>query len=113
MNWPRIREIILKKDNYTCQKCSFHEEKGKELEIHHIIPKIYGGKDQLENIITLCSICHHFAPDHNEEFKKYINEKINGKILNSFRESKKSISQKTTFGMERKSKEGGAITKAP
>jgi len=28
----QIREIILKKDNYTCQKCSFHEEKGKELE---------------------------------------------------------------------------------
>jgi len=60
---------ILRRDNYTCQKCNeFHgciNEHGiklpttdGELEIHHINQVQYGGDDAPDNLITVCKICH-------------------------------------------------------
>ena len=60
---------ILRRDNYTCQKCGdFHgltNEHGiklpttdGELEIHHIQQVQYGGDDSPDNLITLCKKCH-------------------------------------------------------
>ena len=69
--------------------------------------------NQLVNLVTLCSICHYFAPNSSDDFRVYINEKIDGKVLETFRKFKNSISERTLSGMERKSKEGGAITKPP
>jgi hypothetical protein len=108
----KIIQQTLERDNFTCQKCGF-KGKPNELEIHHIKLKSFEGKDKIENLITLCSICHKYAPDNEIEFKKYIQKKINGKILDTFRKSNYSISRRTKFGMQRKAKEGGFITKAP
>jgi len=33
----------------------------------------------------LCSVCHHFSPDDKSDFKDYINEKIDGSVLKTFR----------------------------
>ena len=58
----------LKRDSFTCQKCCVKDE---ELNVHHIKPLYIDGKDELDNLITLCRACHHFAPDNEEDFKKY------------------------------------------
>jgi hypothetical protein len=54
---PELRQMVLKRDNYTCQKC---EEKDVELHCHH-----FTGVEQnpiesadLDNCITLCKDCH-------------------------------------------------------
>jgi len=52
-NWNKVRVSILKRDNYICQIC---KKEGRE--VHHIIPKINGGGDNPENLITLCFDCH-------------------------------------------------------
>lgn len=50
-----IRNRILERDEYTCQKCgivSLH------LEVDHIIPLHLGGADNDENRQALCKKCH-------------------------------------------------------
>jgi len=108
-----IRKKVLERDNFTCQKCGFQDKTMQNIEIHHIKPKIFGSDDNLDNLITLCSICHHYAPDLESAFQTYISEKIDGNILNTFRKAVYSISQKTRLGMDRKAREGGIVTRAP
>lgn len=103
---------IFSRDNFRCQKCDFHGT-SEDLEVHHIKMKIDGGCDETNNLITLCSICHYFAPDDENEFEKYLSEKIDGEILNTFRKSAKSISKRTKKGMIIKSQKGEAVTRIP
>lgn len=55
-NWRRYREAILKRDNYTCQKC---KKEKSNLEVHH---KLYFEEEAInyppELLITLCKHCH-------------------------------------------------------
>jgi len=107
-----LKQQIFKRDKFTCQKCGFLGM-SEDLEVHHINLKVDDGKDEIFNLITLCSICHHYAPDSEEEFKKYILEKIDGSILDTFRKSQRSISRRTKKGMSKQFKEGNVITRAP
>ncbi|VVB80557.1 HNH endonuclease [uncultured archaeon] len=107
----QARNKILERDKFCCQKCGFAEE--SELETHHITPQVLGGEEKEENLITLCSICHHYAPDSAKEFKIYLSEKLDWKILETFRRSNRSISKKTRQGMERNISEGKVISRAP
>lgn len=104
---------ILERDKFKCQKCGFEDLSGKNLEIHHINPKIFNGLNEISNLSTLCSICHKYAPDSEKEFKKYLSEKIDSKLLETFRKSDYSISKKTKVGMINAFKIGRHITKAP
>lgn len=105
--------LVFERDNFTCQKCNFKDDSKDELEIHHIIPQVEGGTDEIENLITLCSICHKHAPDSGDKFKKYIQEKINGNFLNTFRKSDYSVSKRTKKGMSNKFKRGKHLSKPP
>lgn len=73
-----IRRKVFERDNFTCQKCKLLDKTAKSLEVHHLIPIIFGGKDEINNLITLCSDCHHFSPNTKEEFGKYVLEECNG-----------------------------------
>lgn len=63
--WRR-REAIIR-DEYTCQECGAKggPEGDAGLEVHHITPVAEGGSDDLENLETLCSDCHH--EHHSDE----------------------------------------------
>lgn len=50
-----LREYILTRDGYTCQHCG---KTHTRLEVHHIIFRSNGGKDSIDNLITLCEDCH-------------------------------------------------------
>lgn len=50
----------------------------KLLEAHHITPLCFGGKDELDNLITLCLDCHHFAPNNKNDFEEYMKEECTG-----------------------------------
>ncbi len=51
---------VKQRDNWTCQECGVTADKvGKNgLHAHHIKPKCQGGKNTLENGITVCLSCH-------------------------------------------------------
>lgn len=57
---------VLERDRGICQCCGFL---GKE--VHHIKPVYLGGKAEDSNLITLCSECHRFAPNDEEDFLDY------------------------------------------
>jgi hypothetical protein len=103
---------IFSRDKFNCQKCSF-QGTFEDLEVHHIKMRIDGGNDETNNLITLCSICHYFAPDDEKDFEKYLSEKIDGEILNTFRKSAKSISRRAKKGMNNQASKGSPITRAP
>lgn len=53
--WRRIRERILKRDQYTCRSCGVVTQ---ELEVDHIINVAEGGSDDDSNLQSLCVPCH-------------------------------------------------------
>ena len=56
----KLRKKLMKRDNYTCQKCgiSTKDEEHLLLEIDHIIPISKGGMSTEENLQTLCWKCN-------------------------------------------------------
>lgn len=47
---------------YTCVRCGKKLRKG-EVDIDHIIPKNYGGKDKLNNLQCMCKHCNRSKQD--------------------------------------------------
>jgi 5-methylcytosine-specific restriction endonuclease McrA len=64
-----FRQLVLKKDNWTCQRCSKGTE--AELHVHHIegVTQNPHLANDLENGITLCKACHRFV--HTQDGCKY------------------------------------------
>ena len=54
MEWEELKKLVWRRDNYTCQVCG----KRPSYQVHHIIPRRKGGKDELSNLVTLCGLCH-------------------------------------------------------
>jgi hypothetical protein len=57
--WARIR------DKHQCQICGevLPVPYGR-LEVHHIVHRCKGGTDDLENLVTLCDLCHAVIHPH-------------------------------------------------
>jgi len=60
-----VRIGVLERDDYSCCNCGWNHQNRNEadrfrnlLELHHIEHHAKGGKNLLENLITLCNICH-------------------------------------------------------
>jgi len=53
---PRVRREVLARDKHRCQApgCG----RTRFLEIHHIVSRQQGGRNQAENLVTLCASCH-------------------------------------------------------
>lgn len=57
---PALRQAVLARDDFTCRCCGIRMV-GVRLGLiaaHHILPVHVGGKDTLENLVTLCTNCH-------------------------------------------------------
>ncbi|WP_318493215.1 HNH endonuclease [Photobacterium leiognathi] len=59
---PKLRTLILERDNFTCQHCGITSQQAiklnRMLEIHHIKAWEDGGETTYKNGITLCSKCN-------------------------------------------------------
>ncbi len=108
----KIKSEVFSRDGFKCQKCGFMGN-SEELEVHHIKMRVDEGEDKVDNLVTLCFICHYFAPDSNEDFKIFLEEKLDGTILDTFRKSQKSVSKRTRKGMDKRARDGNVVTRAP
>lgn len=62
----RLSQKVKLRDDFCCRLCGdwkgkFYSETGavtEDIHAHHIIPKAQGGPDIMENLITLCDMCH-------------------------------------------------------
>lgn len=56
-NQDNFREFVFERDNFTCKLCK-KKFNWWELHCHHEIPLYKGGKDIIDNCISLCVPCH-------------------------------------------------------
>jgi hypothetical protein len=68
-SWKKLTYACKKRDDFICQRCK-HSFDSSKLRAHHIIYKVNGGDDSLENLITYCNSCHQIV--HWEENIIYI-----------------------------------------
>lgn len=56
---PEFRQMILERDNYTCQVCNKQFDK-KQLHAHHLTPVVCSPMEQvdIDNGICVCKECH-------------------------------------------------------
>ena len=60
------RDTIFNRDMGICQCCGLDGS-----EVHHIIPCVYEGDNDVNNLVLLCHPCHKHAPDSKEKFEEY------------------------------------------
>lgn len=58
-----VRGKVLLRDHYSCQDCHWTHElwnrsDPRHLELHHIKEHAKGGENSVENLVTLCTVCH-------------------------------------------------------
>ena len=65
-----VRQLCYQRDNFTCQveDCHLSLNNGATLNLHHILPEQFGGKETPDNLITLCDIHH---KKQHAEFSAY------------------------------------------
>lgn len=51
--WKKQRLRVLARDNYICAYCG-----NRANEADHIIPKVKGGDDSMENLVAACRECN-------------------------------------------------------
>ena len=73
-----IRKSIILRDGCKCMECG---KSNCVLEVHHIVPKRLNGKNNQDNLITLCSSCHDKTKGQEESFIKYYQSMINSKNI--------------------------------
>lgn len=73
-DWKEIVRTIYKRDNYHCVRCGSAHTKERSLCAHHV--KSFAGNPSLrfdlDNIVTLCKICHHWVHSKENIGKEYI-----------------------------------------
>lgn len=66
--WEKLREIVLRRDNYLCQPClrdgkltaviTGNPRHPHAANVDHVKPKAQGGTDDPANLETTCLTCH-------------------------------------------------------
>lgn len=83
-------------ENPDCIKCGFNSEKNSK-----------------KFDVFLCDICYHFSPDDIDEFSDYINEKVDGEMLKTFRKYSLPRGEKQKKGMVKKATQGELMSRVP
>ncbi len=87
---PEQKEEIFKRDNYRCVICGRGPQNGYEIHADHIIPKDLGGKAEISNGQTLCSV-------HNFRKKNYKQTETGKKMFIHLYELSKEIGDINTM----------------
>ena len=67
-SWSKVKEDVLIACKRRCCYCGRY--KGVNIEVHHIIQRADGGKDEYDNAIPLCFDCHSEIGSYNPKHPK-------------------------------------------
>lgn len=57
--WRHLARATKERDHFQCQVCGDREgDPHCQLHAHHIARRSKGGSDTLENLVTVCDLCH-------------------------------------------------------
>ena len=87
------RKKVLQRDRMRCQNCfnTVHDpfrNMTNRLEAHHIIPRNHGGRNTIENGISLCSFCHDIADKisfSGEDYREFVKKAEAGSRIDTAR----------------------------
>lgn len=51
--WLRVKQVVKKRDEGRCRIC---RKPGHE--VHHVVMRSLGGKDEARNLVLVCRSCH-------------------------------------------------------
>ena len=75
----KLRSEVLDRDGSTCQMCGLtpgdvDPQTGRKVRLHigHIVDKSLGGRDELDNLRTLCSTCNQGAKNITAEKPSWV-----------------------------------------
>jgi len=72
----------------------------------------YKDKKEVEKFEKrICQVCNFFSPENQSDFNSYLSEKIDWKVLETFRKYGQKIGSKQKAGMERKAKQGKLMSR--
>ncbi|MCD6386136.1 HNH endonuclease [Candidatus Sumerlaeota bacterium] len=70
-NWENIRKAVIIRDSYRCQRCGIRLEL-ETAHVHHIKPRVEGGDNSFENLVTLCYDCHYLMGKYHSHMKERV-----------------------------------------
>jgi predicted restriction endonuclease len=89
------RKQVLTRDHNKCKVCDnkledVYRKRKKSNEAHHIVPRHHGGKNTLNNGVTLCHFCHDYFDlvyftrglDYHQVMQEKTNEEIIKEVKN-------------------------------
>lgn len=62
-----VKQQVFDRDNWTCRWC---ETPGGALDAHHVLRRSQGGKDVVENLVSVHRICHRTIHENPTEAKR-------------------------------------------
>lgn len=77
-DWNDRREDVMLRDGYKCTECGYPDgfkRKSRDLHVHHITPLYKGGSNSLNNLTTLCHICHRNVDKRHSRIRKISKKK--------------------------------------
>jgi 5-methylcytosine-specific restriction endonuclease McrA len=63
---PQIRALVRERAHNACEYCHLHQDDSPLVTLHleHIIPRIHGGSDDINNLALACIDCNlHKGPN--------------------------------------------------
>lgn len=54
---PKKRRAVLARDRHRCRRKGCDHT--RYLDLHHVVPRAQGGDNGIDNLVTLCTACHH------------------------------------------------------
>ena len=97
------KKSLLETAGFKCEKCGFYSPLGEGLEINKDFNKV------------LCNVCHTFSPINEKDFEKYLKEKLEWQVIETFRNSgiNRASHSPHKQGMITKSKQGMLMARPP
>ena len=84
--YENVVSYVRARDNYSCYFCNkkkkkddAQKEKPKRIEVHHMVPRSWGGTNNPGNLICLCQSCHqkvHSKNNNNKYFKELLDKAL-------------------------------------
>ena len=78
--YDNLKREVYERDDYTCIFWNRFSHDHTSLDKpHHIIYKSQGGKDEINNLVTLCIYCHAEVHRNKKKYKPILEEYVRRK----------------------------------
>jgi 5-methylcytosine-specific restriction endonuclease McrA len=67
-----VRREVLARDRHRCRRKGCRHT--RFLEVHHLVPRRQGGRNEPENLVTLCTGCHSLWHENGEPLVAMLTE---------------------------------------